>query len=128
MLPKPSSKLSLLTVAAILTLQPALGAKDDAHPSPLGIGSSAPDFHLPGVDGKIHSLADFKDSKILVVIFTAVHCPTAEVYENRIKRLVEDYRSKGVALVVIQPNSPKALMLNEMGYTDVGDSLPEMKI
>jgi peroxiredoxin len=94
----------------------------------LAIGAAAPDFQLPGVNGKTYSLADFKDSKVLVVIFTAVHCPTAEVYENRIKQLVSDYRDKGVACVVIQPNSPKGLRLDEMGYTDLGDTLADMKI
>jgi peroxiredoxin len=98
------------------------------HPSPLAIGSSAPDFRLPGVDGKTYSLASFARSRVLVVIFTAVHCPTAEVYENRIKQLVADYTPKGVAFVAIQPNSPKGLRLDEMGYTDLGDSLEEMKI
>jgi peroxiredoxin len=100
---------------------------DDSHPTPLAIGSPAPDFRLPGVDGKTYSLASFKNSKALVVIFTAVHCPTAEVYEGRIKKLAADYRERGVAFVVIQPNSPKALRLDEMGYTDLGDSLEEMK-
>ena len=128
MLPRSLSKLSPIVMLLILTLQPSFGGKGDNHPSPLASGSSAPDFHLPGVDGKIHSLSDYKDAKTLVVIFTAVHCPTAEVYENRIKKLVVDFHSRGAAFVVIQPNSPKALMLNEMGYTDVGDSLPEMKI
>ena len=101
---------------------------DDKHPEPLAIGSSAPDFHLPGVDGKTHSLAEFGGSKVLVVIFTAVHCPTAEVYEGRMKKLVADFRPKGVSFVVIQPNSPLALRLDEMGYTDVGDSMAAMKI
>jgi peroxiredoxin len=101
---------------------------DSNHPAPLAIGSAAPDFHLPGVDGKTYSLDSFKDSKVLAVIFTAVHCPTAEVYENRIKQLVADYTPKGVAFVVIQPNSPKGLRLDEMGYTDLGDSLEEMKV
>jgi peroxiredoxin len=100
----------------------------DDHPSPLAIGSDAPDFHLPGIDGKTYSLSAFKNSKILVVIFTAVHCPTAEVYEKRIKKLVADYSARGVGFVVIQPNSPRGLRLDEMGYTDVGDSLEEMKI
>ena len=80
------------------------------------------------MDGKTYSLASFKNSKALVVIFTAVHCPTAEVYENRIKKLVADYRERGVAFVVIQPNSPKALRLDEMGYTDLGDSFDDMKL
>ncbi len=94
----------------------------------LAIGAAAPDFRLSGVDGKMHTLAEFGESKALVVVFTAVHCPTAEVYEGRIKKLVADYREKSVGFVVIQPNSPKALRLDEMGYTDLGDSLEEMKI
>jgi peroxiredoxin len=99
-----------------------------AHPVPLALDAPAPDFHLPAVDGKTYSLADFKNSKVLVIMFTAVHCPTAEVYEARIKQLVTDYRKRGVAFAVIQPNSAKALRLDEMGYTDLGDSLDEMKI
>jgi peroxiredoxin len=100
----------------------------DVHPPPLAIGAPAPDFSLQGIDGKTYSLADFKAHKVLVVIFTAVHCPTAEVYEGRIKALVADYTPKDVAFVVIQPNNAKALRLDEMGYTDLGDSLEEMKI
>jgi peroxiredoxin len=99
-----------------------------AHPGPLAIGSPAPPFRLPGIDGETYSLDSFKASKALVVIFTAVHCPTAEVYENRIKQLVNDYRSKGVAFVAIQPNNAEAVRLDEMGYTDLGDSLEDMKI
>ena len=48
--------------------------------------------------------------------------------ESRIKKLAEDYRERGVALVAIQPNNPNAVRLDEMGYTDVGDSFEEMKI
>jgi peroxiredoxin len=103
------------------------GRADD-HPLPLAIGSPAPDFSLPGVDGKTYTLASFKSAKVLVVIFTAVHCPTAEIYEQRIRQIVDDYTSKGVAFVVIQPNSAKALRLDEMGYTDVGDTLDDMKV
>ena len=111
-----------------ISLAPLVLAAEEEHSKTLVIGSLAPDFHLPAIDGKTYSLADFKDSKVLVVIFTAVHCPTAEVYEGRIKKLVAGYRDRGVAFVVIQPNSPKALRLDEMGYTDVGDSLDDMKI
>jgi peroxiredoxin len=113
-------------LVALATVHRSIRAAD--HPEPLAIGSPAPDFTLPAVDGKTYSLATFKDSKALVVIFTAVHCPTAEIYEGRIKTLIADYTPKGVAFVVIQPNSAKALRLDEMGYTDVGDSLDDMKV
>jgi peroxiredoxin len=117
------------TLSLVLTLlAPVLAIAQEEHPKTLAIGSAAPDFHLPGIDGKTYSLADFKDRKVLVVIFTAVHCPTAEVYEGRIKKIVADYGDRSVAFVVIQPNSPKALRLDEMAYTDLGDSLDDMKI
>src|SRR4051812_19676901 len=61
-------------------------------PQPLAIGAPAPDFDLPGVDGKNHTLGEFKDAKILVVIFTCNHCPTAQAYEERIKQMYADYK------------------------------------
>ena len=117
---------ALAALGALAGVRGSISAAD--HPEPLAIGSPAPDFLLPAVDGKTYSLASFKDSKALVVIFTAVHCPTAEVYEGRIKKLIADYTPQGVGFVVIQPNSAKALRLDEMGYTDVGDSLEDMKV
>jgi len=94
----------------------------------LEIGAKAPDFSLPGVDGKRHKLSDYRKAKILVIVFTCNHCPTAQAYEDRIKALAADYKDKGVTLVAISPNDPKAVRLDELGYTDVGDSLKEMKI
>lgn len=100
---------------------------DEPHPT-LALGSTAPDFSLPGVDGKTHKLSDYASARILVIVFTCDHCPTAQLYESRIQKLADDYRSKGVALVAIQPNNPDAIRLDELGYTDVSDSLDEMKI
>ena len=99
-----------------------------ANPKPLEIGAVAPGFDLPGVDGRNYKLADFKDAKVLVVLFTCNHCPTAQAYEERVKRLHADYKDKGVALVAISPNDPVAVRLDELGYTDLSDSLEEMKI
>jgi peroxiredoxin len=94
----------------------------------LAIGSKAPDFTLPGVDGKTYKLADFAHAKVLVIVFTCNHCPTAQAYEERIKQLAADDRDKKVTLVAISPNDPKALRLDELGYSDVGDSLDDMKV
>ena len=93
----------------------------------LAIGSAAPELNLPGVDGKTYTLADFEKAKILVVIFTCNHCPTAQAYEDRIARLYADYRDKGVTLVAVSPNDPLAVRLDELGYSDIGDSFDEMK-
>jgi thiol-disulfide isomerase/thioredoxin len=110
----------------IVTALAAFGAAD-TRPT-LAIGSPAPAFSLPGIDGKTHKLSDYSSSPILVIVFTCNHCPTAQLYEGRIKKLAQDYRSKGVALVAIQPNDPEAVQLGELGYTDVSDSFEEMKI
>jgi peroxiredoxin len=94
----------------------------------LTIGAAAPELNLPGVDGKTYRLADFADPNVLVVIFTCNHCPTAQAYEERIIDLHADYLEKGVALVAVSPNDPLAVRLDELGYTDLGDSFEEMKI
>lgn len=94
----------------------------------LAIGDAAPDFKLPGVDGREYSLASFANARLLLVIFTCNHCPTAQAYEGRIKQLHADYKDRGVALVAISPNDPQAVRLDELGYTDVGDSLAEMQL
>ena len=94
----------------------------------LNIGDSIPDFDLPGVDDKDHKLADYADSKVLMVVFSCNHCPTAQAYEDRLNKMVDDYRGKGVAIVAISPNDPKAVRLDELGYSDLGDTLEDMKI
>ncbi len=96
--------------------------------TPLELGAAAPDFALPGVDGKTYRLSDFAAAKVLVVVFTCNHCPTAQAYEERLIQLHADFQDRGVALVAISPNDPLAVRLDELGYTDVSDSLEEMKI
>jgi len=97
------------------------------HPT-LAIGAKAPDFNLPGVDGKTYTLSSFKSSPVLMIVFTCNHCPTAQAYEDRIIQLTSDYSSKGVAVVAIMPNDPQAIRLDELGYTDMSDSFDEMKL
>ncbi|MCD6206356.1 MAG: redoxin domain-containing protein [Candidatus Marinimicrobia bacterium] len=93
----------------------------------LDIGAAAPDFKLIGIDGQYYTLNSFAKADILVIIFTANHCPTAQAYEERIMKLVDDYKDKGVAVVCISSNNPDALRLDEYGYTDIGDSYEDMK-
>jgi peroxiredoxin len=93
----------------------------------LEIGSPVPDFRLPGVDGKTYSLETFRDAEILVVVFTCNHCPTAQAYEGRIQQLAREYKAKKVAVVAISPNDPAAVRLDELGYSDLGDSFEDMK-
>jgi thiol-disulfide isomerase/thioredoxin len=94
----------------------------------LAIGAKAPDFRLPGVDGRFHSLSDFDHAEALVVLFTTNHCPTAQAYEERVMALVADYRDRGMALIAISPTSPPALLHEECGYSDLADSFEDMRL
>jgi peroxiredoxin len=120
------NKQSIL-IAAIILFSTGLCASAAKMPKRLEIGAKAPDFNLPGVDGKYYKLSTFAKADILVVIFTCNHCPTAQAYEERIKKLTTDYKNKDVAIVAISPNDPKAVRLDELGYSDVSDSFEEMK-
>jgi peroxiredoxin len=113
---------------AILLLAIAPAALGQATHPILPIGSPAPNFELPGVDGKTHKLSDYAASPVLVVIFTCDHCPIAQMYEQRINQLYEGYKDKGVAVVAIQGNDPKALRIDELDSSDISDTLDEMKI
>jgi peroxiredoxin len=116
-----------IAFSAIFFAGALLAPAAQEHPI-LPIGSPAPDFALPGVDGQIHRLADYAASPVLVIVFTCNHCPIAQMYEQRLMRLYEDYRDKGVAMVAIQPNAPEALRLDELDSSDLSDTLEEMKI
>ena len=116
--------LMLVLTTATFILLPAA----ESDPKPLEIGQPAPAFKLPGVDGKTYTLDDFKTAKVLAIVFTCNHCPTAQLYEERLKALATSLKEKGGALVAISPNDPQALRLDELGYTDLGDSFEDMKV
>jgi peroxiredoxin len=126
---KKASLLSLVLIPLSTLLAPphAAAAEGPAVPT-LAIGAKAPDFDLPGVDGKRYTLASFAEAKVLVTVFTANHCPTAQAYEERIEKLHADFKDRGVQVVLVSPNDPLALRLDEQGYSDLGDTLEEMKI
>lgn len=115
--PQPSSK----------TVEFPAMKPDPEHPL-MPIGTAAPDFALKGTDDKIHTLAEFADAKLLVVMFESIHCPVSENYESRMRELYDTYRGKGVAFVAINPNNPSAVRLDELGYTDLTDAPADMKI
>ncbi len=73
----------------------------------LAIGDRAPDFDLPGVDGRNHALAEFADKAALAVIWSCNHCPTVVAYEDRMVQIQRDYADKGVQLVAISSNDVK---------------------
>lgn len=108
--------------------KPALDSS--GHPfdlKTLAIGDAAPDFALPGIDGRVWRLADFGGTDVLMVLFTSNHCPTSHGIEGRLKKLRESLRGRSVSIVAINPNHPDGLSVNELGYGEYGDSFEEMK-
>ena len=71
------------------------------------IGDIATDFSLQNIDGNKVSLADFKDAKGFIVIFTCNTCPYAVAYEDRIEELNKKFASKGYPVIAIMPNNTK---------------------
>lgn len=86
----------------------ALGAIGLAFTSGSGyqVGDKVSDFSLRNIDGKMVSLADYKDAKGFIVVFTCNHCPYAKMYEERIMALDAKYASKGYPVIAINPNDP----------------------
>jgi len=94
----------------------------------LQIGDAAPDFSLKGVDGKTYTLADFKDAPVLMVAFLSNHCPYSHAAETRLLPMVNELKDRGLAVVAINPNSPSAVDVGELGYSKYNDSYDEMKL
>jgi peroxiredoxin len=99
---------------------------DSDHPV-LTIGSPAPDFSLPGVDGKTHTLGEYAGAKVLAILFDCNHCAESHLYDERIRKLDADYRDKGVQVVVVSPDNPAHLHYADLAYSDMTDSLIDMK-
>ena len=103
---------SIVCLLAILTSHVSIAGEFNQV---LNIGDVAPPWNeLPGVDGKAHSLADLKDSKAVVVVFTCNSCPYAVDVEDRLIALNHEYSRKGVTLIAINVNKVEDDLLPAM--------------
>lgn len=114
----------VILCAFVLSISAVAAASE--QPPTLTVGSAMPSFSLPGVDGKTYTDQSFAKADVLVLIFTCAHCPTAQAYQERIKKLVVDYQPKNVTLVAINPNHADSVRLDELAYSDLSDSFDEM--
>ncbi len=110
--------ISLLATSSLLAYTPV----------PLTEGTKAPDFKLPGVDGKDYTLKDFSGGKALAVIFTTNHCPDAIASHGRMVALVDHFKGNSVQFVAINSNSPEGLHPPELGWTVYDDGFEHMKL
>src|SRR4026208_1689843 len=108
-----------LALAALLTIAFHARAAEEIHD--LKIGDPAPDFAPPGIDGKPHRLAEYKDGKLLMIFFTSNHCPTSHGAEARLKKFLASTRPRGLTFVAINPNNPDGLSIDELGYSKYND-------
>src|SRR2546421_11322327 len=74
-------------------------------PAPPAIGTVIDDFKLPDADGAEHTLASLKGKKGSVVIFIATKCPVSNAYNDRMEKLAEDYKAKGINVIGINSNN-----------------------
>jgi len=85
-------------------------------PKSYAIGDVIEDFKLKNVDGKEVSLADYKDAKGFVIIFTCNHCPFSIAYEDRIIAFDKQYKKKGFPVIAINPNDPSIEAAKDDSY------------
>jgi peroxiredoxin len=101
----------VFTVVLVVTALAAVAS----HAEGVKLGAPGPQWSaLPGVDGKEHSLADYRDAQLIVLVFTCNHCPVAAAYEDRLVALQKDYQGKGVQLIAINVNTLPADRLDKM--------------
>jgi hypothetical protein len=117
----------LFNALLVFALLFAQAATRQASAEPLPIGSPMPDFSLKGTDGTVHKTSDWKQSPVLIVAFLCNHCTESQVYESRLNDLVQRYSGKGTSVVAIQSSNPNAITETDLAWTDVGDSLADMK-
>jgi len=95
--------LSLVALVVMATAFSAHAARPDL-PMPPPIGATIDEFTLPDTNGKDHSLASLKGKNGTVLIFIAVQCPVSNAYNERMEKLAQDYKARGINVVGINSN------------------------
>ncbi|HKY27917.1 MAG TPA: thioredoxin family protein [Pyrinomonadaceae bacterium] len=98
-----------LFLAAILITTAAAavagsGSTEGEIPAPPAIGATIEDFTLPDGDGKEHSLNSLKGKTGSVLIFVATKCPVSNAYNERMEKLAQDYKARGINVIGINSN------------------------
>ena len=102
---KKLSTLALILLVASLAFATPPAAPDEKASSTVAIGSVVGDFTLPDASGREHSLSLLKGPKGTVIIFVATKCPVSNAYNERMQKLAQEYRAKGIHVIGINSNS-----------------------
>jgi len=73
------------------------------------VGDAVKDFSLKNIDNKKVSMADYKDAKGFIVVFTCNTCPVAQAYQDRVAELNNSFAGKGYPVIAINPNDAEAV-------------------
>jgi len=101
-------KVSILVVALFVIAGAVIASSGKTFageiPAPPAIGATVEDFALPSVDGQDKSLASLKGKNGTVLIFISVQCPVSNAYNERMEKLAQDYKAKGINVIGINSN------------------------
>ena len=93
---------SLFVIAGAIS---AVGVRAEGEvPDPPAIGATIDDFTLPDVDNKDHSLKSLAGKNGTVLLFIAVQCPVSNAYNERMEKLAQDYKARGINVIGINSN------------------------
>lgn len=123
-------KFRMFTLSLVLLSSPAFGLGPAEKPSDiqeLAIGDAAPDFKLPGTDGKTYQLSEFSEPDVLMILFTGTHCPTSHGIEGRLQQLITDMKEESFGIVAINPNHNDGLRPDEFSYSIYTESFEDSK-
>jgi peroxiredoxin len=94
-----------ITLVALFALAIAAPRASNADiPAPPAIGAIIDDFTLPDAEGKSHALSSLEGKNGTVLIFVATKCPVSNAYNERMEKLAQDYKAKGINVVGINSN------------------------
>jgi len=105
---KKLASFSLLSLVLAFAFVVSARTTDADIPAPPIIGSTIADFSLPDTSGASHSLASLRGKNGTVLIFIAVQCPVSNAYNERMEKLAQDYKARGVNVVGINANSTES--------------------
>ncbi len=96
-------------------------------PMPPAIGTVIEDFKLPDADGKEHSLKSLMGAKGTVILFIATKCPVSNAYNDRMEKLAQDYKAKGINVIGINSNNTEPSAEVKSHASEKGLKFPILK-